>query len=292
MTSKDHETLIRKITWWGIAANVFLAMIKIIVGIIIQSVSLIADGIHSFSDLMTDVAVLISSRAARRPPDENHQYGHGKFETFGSIIIGLVLALVGGGIVWSALLSIIKHEQNYPGFSLIIVALISVGIKEVLFQQTRRIAIKTHSSALFANAWHHRSDAFSSFAVILGGVGSLYGFGYSDHIAGVIVGTMIIIVALKILVEGLKELSEHSLDMSTLNTIENILEEFEGVGLWHQLRTRRIGSELFVDVNIHVKPTLTVLESHKMTQEIEQLIQSKISMPVNTLIHVEPDDHE
>ncbi|MBN2012467.1 cation transporter [candidate division KSB1 bacterium] len=279
---------IRSITLWGVAVNIGLSIIKIIAGSLVYSVGLLADGIHSLSDLITDIAVLVSSRAARRPPDENHQYGHGKFETFGSIIIGIVLIIVGVGIGWSAIKALILQQENYPGVSVVIVASISVIAKEMLFRATRNVAIETHSTSLYANAWHHRSDALSSLAVILGGVGSLFGFGFSDHIAGLFVGVMIVAVAIKILNEGLMELSEHSLDSETITIIQSILEEYDGVNHWHKLRTRKIGAELFVDVHIHVNPMLTVEESHGMTKEIEHLIQTKIKMPVNTLIHVEP----
>ncbi|MFQ6114269.1 MAG: cation diffusion facilitator family transporter [bacterium] len=284
----DDQKRIRGITIWGMVTNILLAIIKTIVGVIVHSVALLADGLHSLSDLLTDVTVLVSNRAARRPPDLNHHYGHGKFEAVGAQLIGLALLLVGVGIGWSALTSLYQHHQNFPGPLVVIIASISVITKEVLFKLTRKIALQTHSSSLYANAWHHRSDAFSSFAVIVGGVTSLFGFGYGDQIAGLIVGMMVMAVAGKILIEEFKELSEHAIDEETMNIIEQILENHQGVFLWHKLRTRKIGSEIFVDVHIHVVPTLTVQESHQMTQEIEQTIKNKISYPVNTLIHVEP----
>jgi len=283
-----EQKRINKITTWGMVINILLSIIKMIVGIIIHSVSLIADGVHSLSDLITDVIVLVSSRAARRPPDINHPYGHGKFETVGSQLIGIALFLVGAGIGWEAIVALYKHEESFPGPFVVVVALMSIVSKEILFQYTRKIAGEIHSPSLYSNAWHHRSDAFSSVAVLIGGILSLVGFGYGDKVAGLVVGFMIMGVAIKIIADGYKELSEHSLDKDTLGIIENILESHSDVMQWHKLRTRKIGSECFIDVHILVAPTITVQESHELTIELEQTIEKKITCPVNTLIHVEP----
>jgi len=279
---------INVITIWGIAINVFLTLIKVVFGIMVHSVALIADGMHSLSDLATDFLVLVSSRAARRPPDQNHQYGHGKFETVGSQIIGSVLFLVGGTICRSAIQSLIQGKEYFPGLIVVVIAFISVVFKEILFRVTRRVALVTHSSSVYANAWHHRSDAFSSLAVIFGGLAGMAGFGYGDQIAGMAVGVMIMLVALKIILEGFKELSEHAIDEEMVNKIREILETHPEVYQWHKLRTRKIGSEIFVDVHILVDPLLTVRLSHDLTKEIEQKIDEILEYPVNTLIHVEP----
>jgi len=287
-TTKSDSEQIRSITVWGIGVNIFLSIIKVIGGILIHSMALIADGIHSLSDLVTDVAVLISSRAARRPPDYNHPYGHGKFETMGAQLIALILLIVGGSIGWSALHSLYDHHQYFLGPFVVIIAFVSVVAKEVLFQYTRKIAQQVHSSSLFANAWHHRSDALSSVAVIFGGVLSLFGFGYGDQLAGLIVGMMVIAVAVKIIIENVKELSEHAIDDEIIQFIKTVLKNHGEVNHWHKLRTRKIGSELFIDVHIQVNPDLSVYKSHKFTKDIEHEIQKNCVYPVNVLIHVEP----
>lgn len=276
------------ITYWGMGVNILLAVLKIFVGALINSVALVADGIHSFSDLVTDVTVLISSRAAQKPPDTDHPYGHGKFETIGTQIIGLVLLIVGAGIGWNALSSLYRHDVSFPGSMVVFMALLSILFKEILFQTTKRIAIKQNSTALYANAWHHRSDALSSLAVLIGGIASMAGFGHGDQIAGLIVGIMIIIVAGKIIFQGLKELSEHAVDETIVESIKEILQNHQRIDDWHKLRSRKIGSQIFLDVHIHVAPELTVLESHNLTTEIEHDIRKSLSVPVNTLIHVEP----
>jgi len=286
--SSQDQKKINSITIWGMVVNIFLAALKILAGSIVKSVALIADGIHSISDLATDVTVLVSSRAARKPADTSHPYGHGKIETMGTLVIGLILLIVGGGIGWSAINSLYHEEKFFPGPVVVIIALISVLAKELLFQFTKRLARQIHSSSLHANAWHHRSDALSSVAVLIGGVLSLVGFGFGDQIAGLVVGIMIIAVAGKILFDGMKELSEHAIDRESIKIIAQILNNHQQVTQWHKLRTRKIGAELFVDVHIHVDPNLSVYESHKFTKEIEALIQEQLPLPVNILIHVEP----
>ena len=287
-TVSQDQKKINSITIWGMVTNIFLSAIKILAGIIVKSVALIADGIHSISDLATDVTVLVSSKAARRPADTSHPYGHGKIETMGTLLIGLILLIVGGGIGWSAINSLYHGEKFFPGPIVVIIAFISLVAKELLFQFTQKLAKQIHSSSLYANAWHHRSDALSSVAVLIGGVLSLVGLGYGDQLAGLVVGIMIIAVAGKILFDGIKELSEHAIDRESLAIIEQTLNDHHEVSLWHKLRTRKIGAELFVDVHIHVDPDLSVYESHKFTKEIEASIQEQLPLPANILIHVEP----
>lgn len=285
--SQDQKK-INSITICGMVINIILAALKILAGSIVKSVALIADGIHSLSDLVTDVAVLVSSKAARRPADTSHPYGHGKIETIGTLIIGLILLIVGSGIGWSAVHSLYHNEKFFPGPTVAIIAFVSVVAKELLFQFTKKLAKQIHSSSLYANAWHHRSDALSSVAVLIGGGLSLFGLGYGDQLAGLVVGIMIIAVAGKILFDGIKELSEHAIDRESIRIIEQTLNNHQEINLWHKLRTRKIGAELFVDVHIHVNPDLSVFASHKLTKEIEELIQEKLPLPVNILIHVEP----
>lgn len=279
---------IRSITILGMACNIFLSILKVLSGLILSSVALVADGIHSLSDLLTDIAVLVSSKAARRPPDENHQYGHGRYETFGSQLIGFTLLIIGAGICWSAAGSLIAQEKYFPGPVVVIVAVISLVLKEILFHLTRKVAIVTRSTSLYANAWHHRSDAFSSLTVIIGGLAGMAGFGYGDQMAGIVVGVMVMVIAVKLIFEGFKEMSEHAIDKTMVHRIQNVFEDHKEVYHWHNLRTRKIGAEIFLDVHIHVDPELTVRVSHELTEELEEKIRNSLQYPVNVLIHVEP----
>ena len=284
-----REKAIRTVTLWGAMINVGLMLLKILVGFFIKSTALIADGVHSLSDLATDFVVLIGTRFSNRPPDETHPYGHGKIETLASLLIAAILLAVGFGFVWSAGSAIYRKEVNYPGVLMLVIAVISVVFKEVIFFSTRKIARSTHSPALYANAWHHRSDSFSSMAVLLGGAASLLGWGYADHMAAIIVGIMIITVGGKIFRDNLIELTEHAADSESVRIIKKILSDESEISGWHALRTRDIGGELCIDVHVIVDPNLTVLESHKISDKIEADIQRELAKPVNILIHIDPN---
>ncbi len=287
-SSATEQKMMKSVTYRGMCINILLSIIKVISGVIVGSMALVADGMHSLSDLLTDIVVLITYKAASRPPDFSHPYGHGKIETIGSVIIALVLFIIGAGIGWSAISSLLRHQVAYPGPMVILIAFISVVAKEALFRVTKKVAIKINSTAAYANAWHHRSDALSSLAVIIGSIVSLFGYGYSDQIAGLVVGIMVAAVAVNILFDAFKELTEHALDEKMISKIREILNENENINHWHKLRTRKIGAQLFVDMHILVDPALSVLESHNITIQIEQKIQEAIRRPINILIHIEP----
>lgn len=285
-----REKEIRRITIWGAFLNVVLSVVKIGVGLLVKSASLIADGIHSFSDLGTDTIVLLSARLSNRPADKTHPYGHQKFETLGAGIMGLFLLAVGLGFIYINGRSIILNEQSFPGPVVVIVAGISVVAKEILFFLTRKVSRKTQSSSLFANAWHHRSDSLSSLAVMIGGAAGLLGYGHADHLAAVVVGFMITGIGGKIIYEGMIELVEHSADEETISKIKDILDSENSIGSWHALRSRKLGGEVFIDVHVCVDPSLSVMESHKITNRIEEKIHSSLKNPVNILIHVDPQE--
>lgn len=285
---KSKFKQIRNITLWGLFLNLFLVVLKFISGTLIKSSALIADGVHSLSDVFTDVTVLVGSRLSNRPADSTHPYGHGKLETISSMMIVLILFGVSGGIIWSAGVSLYRHRPHYPGFMMLVIAGISLLAKELIFLFTIKIARKQHSPVLFANAWHHRSDSLSSGAVLLGGIAGVLGWGYGDQVAAVVVGFMVIGVAGKMLKEGLVELTEHSVDKESIQEIEKVLKKEEEIKSWHALRTRKVGSELIVDVHILVEPNLSVRKSHHITTRVEKKIRERLSRPSNILVHVEP----
>lgn len=284
----EREAKIRSITIWGIFVNIFLAAIKIFFGIIVKSSALVADGFHSISDLATDFIVLVSTSLSNRPPDETHPYGHKKFDTIATQVIGLVLLGVGLIFVWNAGTHIYRGEISYPGFMVLVVAAISVFLKEILFVLTRKISRETYSTALYANAWHHRSDSFSSVAVLIGGIASLLGWGHADHVATIAVGLMIMGVAGKILYDGLIELSEHAADKESIRKIKDVLDRESDVFEWHALRTRKVGGELFVDVHLVVDPEISVRESHEICSKVEKKMLEELTKPTNILIHCDP----
>jgi len=289
---ESREKKIRSITFWGALLNVFLMLLKLISGVLIKSSALIADGVHSLSDLITDFIVLIGTRLSSKPADKTHPYGHGKLETISSQLIALVLLVISFGLIWSAGVSIYRREHNYPGYLVLVVAAVSVITKEIIFFMTRKIARITHSTVLYANAWHHRSDSLSSVAVLIGGIISLLGWGHADQLATIMVGFMIMGIACKILFEGVMELAEHSADKESIQKIEKVLTEEKGISSWHALRTRKLGGELCIDVHVLVDSTLSVLEGHDISVELEKKIKSVLSNPLNILVHIEPDIKE
>lgn len=285
---RDREGKIRSITLWGVLINILLMAVKIFSGVLIKSTALVADGFHSLSDLATDFVVLAGTWLSSRPPDKAHPYGHKRFETLATQVVGLILLVVGCGFIWKASAAIFRGEETYPGGVVLIVASVSVVAKEILFFLTRKISRETHSTALYANAWHHRSDSLSSLAVLVGGVASLLGWGYADNVATVVVGLMIAGVAGRILYEGLIEITEHAADQESIEKIGKILSTEQDVLDWHALRTRKVGGELFVDLHLLVDPEMSVRNSHVICERVEEKIHGELNKPVNVLIHIEP----
>ena len=280
---------IKSITYLGMVVNIILAVIKIVVGYLAGSMALVADGIHSISDMTTDIAVLLGVHFGSKQPDEEHQYGHGRTETFAAAFIGAALIVVGAVMIYRAAIDMAAGKYSTPGFVVLFVALISVVVKELLYRMTKRIAIKSHSSALYANAWHHRSDALSSIAVVAGFVSLKFGFKYGDQMAAVGVGLMIILVAIRIIRDCLSELTERAVDSDTIELIKNIINDNSSIHQWHKLRTRTVGREVFLDLHILVDPDLSIADALQIAENLENTLDEQITRPVNITIHIEPD---
>lgn len=293
-TQISEETRqIRRVTLWGAVANVLLAAVKIVGGELSGSISLVADGIHSLSDLATDVVVVVGVSIGEKPPDASHPYGHGRYETLASILVALALILVGIYVAREAALSMfVHHEDAAPGLVMILLASLSIVVKEALFQVTKVVARRTRSPALLANAWHHRSDALSSVAVLLGGIVGMAGFPHGDHVAGIVVGGMVVVVGGKIGFGNLAELLEHGADQALIEQIRAVLDRHPEVKGWHELRSRKVGREVFADVHVLVSPDLTVRKSHAVADELEEALRRTAKDPINISIHIEPSDDE
>jgi len=286
---KNVGRQIKSVTNLGIATNTALFIIKLIVGFLSGSISLIADGVHSFSDMITDVAVLLGLHFGSKQPDRSHPYGHGRAETFSAGFIALFLFFVGSTMIYYAAVDIAKGNVTIPHTAVLIVAIVSIIAKELLYRATKRVAIRTHSTALYANAWHHRSDAFSSVAVLIGFISLKFGFDYGDQIAAVAVGLMIILVAVHVISDCLRELTEGAVDSGTIEHIENIINANSSIRRWHKLRSRTVGREVFLDLHILVGPDLTIAAAHEIAESLESTLHEQISRPVNITVHIEPD---
>ncbi|MCK4913409.1 MAG: cation transporter [Planctomycetes bacterium] len=286
---KAAEKQIKSVTNLALLVNVALFAAKMTAGILIGSMALVADGIHSLSDMSTDFAVLLGLRISAKEPDQNHPYGHGRAETFSAGFIAIVLISVGIALVYYATIGIAKDNTAKPHAAMLIVAAASIIIKEILYRITKKVAISTHSTALYANAWHHKSDALSSIAVVIGYISLKLGFGHGDQLAAIMVGLMIIIVAVKILGDCLRELGESAVDKKTIENIKNIINENSAVRQWHKLRSRTVGREVFLDLHILVDPNLNITEAHEIAEQLENALHWKMARPVNIIIHIEPD---
>jgi len=288
---------IKRVTYLGAGVNFVLSVVKTVVGLLSGSMALVADGIHSISDMATDAVLLLGVYFGSKEPDPEHPYGHGRLETFSTLFIGLVLVLGGGGIIQRASTAIVKiHSgQIMPediGSGLIWIVVLSIVAKEALYQLTKKVAVGVYSSALYANAWHHRSDAASSVAVLLGFIAMRFGYEHGDHIAAIVVGLMIIFVGARIVGGCLHEFAERSVDSQTIERIEHIISSESRVRQWHKLRTRSAGREIFLDLHILVDPQLNIIDAHKIAESLEEAISEQIVRPVNVMVHVEPDKPE
>ncbi|MBU1261106.1 MAG: cation diffusion facilitator family transporter [Planctomycetes bacterium] len=288
---KNAEALgqIRRVTWIGLAINLILTAAKIIAGFLVSSMALIADGVHSLSDMITDFAVIVGAKIGSKKPDEYHPYGHGWAENFAAIFIALLLAILAGGMIYKAAGSITEQKISKIGYTVLAVAIISIVSKEYCFIITRNVAMKFSSSMVYANAWHHRSDAFSSIAVAIGAVASMFGFGYADQIATIIVGVMIIWVAFKILGDSMGQFTARAVNASTNEQITKIIASQSQIRNWHKLRTRVVGRELFMDLHILVDPELKITEAHDIAESLENELHRQITQPVNITVHIEPN---
>lgn len=283
---------ITSVTNLAVAANIALFILKLSVGLLSGSIALIADGVHSLSDMTTDLVVLVGVHFGLKEPDQNHPYGHGRAETFSAGFIALFLFFVGLAMIYYAAIDIAKGNVTDFHITVLIVAVVSIIIKELLYRLTRKVAIKSHSSALYANAWHQRSDALSSVAVLIGFISLKAGFNYGDQIAAIAVGLMIILVGVRVIADCLRELTESAVDQDTIEHIKSIINADSSIRQWHKLRTRTVGREVFLDLHILVDPDLNVAAAHKISESLEDTLHEQITRPVNITVHIEPDTPE
>ena len=293
-TSAKEVKLGRKVTWVGFWTNALLSLFKIISGVVGRSSAMIADGIHSASDLITDVAVLIVIGVSRKKADSSHSYGHGKIETFVTFLISLLLAAVGIGILVDGVKRAIDFfeggEIPEPTWIALIMAIISILVKEWLFRYTRGAARKISSSAMEANAWHHRSDAFSSLATLAGISGAMFlgpKWRFLDPVAAVFVSILIIVMASKMASSSVKELLEASLPEKEAESIKEIIRSTPGVKDFHRFRSRSNGNTKIVDLHIKLDPDISLKKAHDIATKVENDIKKEFD-PIVVNIHMEP----
>ena len=291
----NREKEIYKVTLVGSAGNVALLTFKFIAGVMGHSSAMIADAVHSLSDFITDIIVLAFVHVSAKPQDVDHDYGHGKYETFASFIIGLALLAAATGIIVSGVAKLIDwaggKQLAAPGWLALAAAIISILFKEVLYRYTVVVGKKLDSQALIANAWHHRSDAFSSIATAVGiGGAILLGQRWTvlDPLASVVVGFMLVKVAYNLLRTSASELTESSLSNDIEQEIVDIICSFPDVSEPHNLRTRRIGNRFAIEAHVRMDGNVPLTVAHDRATAIEQRLRQRYGPQTHITIHMEP----
>ena len=286
---------IYRVTIVGSVVNMLLLIFKFVAGIVGNSAAMVADAVHSLSDFVTDIVVILFVRLSGRPADEDHGYGHGKFETLATLFVSLVLfgvavMLFVGGV--KDIVAVAHGEQlAEPTMVALIAAVISIIAKELLYHYTVKCGKKLNSQVVVANAWHHRSDAFSSIGVLAGVGGAMFlggSWAVLDPIAATIVSLFIVKVAYSLLMPSLEELLERSLSKDVEQRIEQIILSVDGVSSPHHLRTRRIGSAYAIEVHIRMDGNLTLTQAHAVTTAVERLLKQEFGDSTHVGIHTEP----
>lgn len=291
----SREKEIYKVTLVGSIGNAILLTFKFVAGIVGHSSAMIADAVHSLSDFVTDILVLVFVSISAKPQDQSHDYGHGKFETIASFLIALALMAAATGIVVSGIQKLLSwldgNELKAPGWIALWAALLSIIIKELLYQYTMRSGRQLDSQVMIANAWHHRSDALSSIGAAIG-IGLAIGLGQRwtvfDPLASIVVGLMLVKVAYELLKTSIGELTECSLPAETENEIIEIIQSFNDVVQPHNLRTRRIGNRIAIEVHVRMDGQLPLYVVHERATTIEQKLKERFGATTHVSLHMEP----
>lgn len=294
-----NETVkvIRKVTVVGIWINAVLVVLKLFFGYWGDSDALVADGYHSMSDFITDIIVIVFVAASYKKADAGHPYGHGKFETIASVIIGVILLGVGIFIGVDGITTLLRFYNGTPlpcpDIWALYIAIVSILLKEFCFRYTICYGKKLNSPALIANAWHHRSDAISSIATLIGVSSAIFmgaQWHVMDPIASIVIAVMICVSAVKIALPPLNELLETSLPPETIKKIDECIRAVPGVMQVHDLRSRRNGHYCIIDVNIHIDSQISVREGHEIATNVENRLEKEFGSDLIIYVHIEPQD--
>ena len=298
MFSLSHQSEKQKIyttTIIGTIANFLLVLLKFIAGFVGNSAAMIADAVHSLSDFVTDVIVIVFVRFAHKPKDELYAYGYGKYETLATAIIGVLLFIVGSGILWDGGWKIYHYFADgtlpEPHIIAFYMALVSIAVKELLYRYTAAVGRAVKSQVVVANAWHHRSDAMSSIGTAVGIGGAIFfgdGFEILDPVAAIVVSFFIMKVAIQLIIPSLGELLEKSLPEEVQEQIRQIILSYPGVSEPHHLRTRRIGNTYAIDVHLRMDGDMPLRIAHDHVSAIERKIRAAFGMQTHISIHLEP----
>jgi cation diffusion facilitator family transporter len=282
---------VRRITWIGLVGNILITALKLVVGIVGSSQAVVADAVHSLSDMTTDIAILVGVRFWSPPADECHPYGHRRIETIVTVGIGVALAVVALGIAYRGIATVRDEHIEQPGRIALIGAIISIVVKEVLYRWTIAVGRRIKSSALRANAWHHRSDALSSIPAALAVAVAIINprLSFMDHIGAMVVALFILHASWKIIKPALAELTDSSAPADVAGHICRVASGTKDVRDVHALRTRRMGPGIFVDLHITVDGSMSVLQGHDVSEAVKHRIQEQVPNIFDVVVHLEPD---
>lgn len=289
--SSFSQTPKARVTLIGAAINLALSVLKIVGGMALASPALVADGVHSLSDLASDVMVLWGLRHAERAPDDDHPYGHGRFETLATLALAAVLALTGLGILWDGVTHLMAPLQHAPGLAALGIVAVSIVVKEGLYHYTIRVARQTGSALLQANAWHHRTDALSSVVALVGIGASQLGFDWGDPLAAMIIALMLLRVAWRFGKSAADELVDTQAPDALRQALETSLTTSPGVEGLRDLRMRQHGARAVADVSIMVDPLISVTEGHRIAEAARTGALEQVDALEDLIIHVEPAGH-
>jgi len=291
-TTADRTRQIKKITWIGLSVNLVLAALKFVVGFVGASQAVIADAVHSLSDMLTDFSVILGVRYWSAPPDEDHPYGHRKIEAIITVLIGISLAIVALGLGYKALSTVRQPHLRQTAWIALTGPILSIILKEILYRWTIIVGTRVRSTAVIANAWHHRSDALSSVPAVIAVAASAMNpaWAFIDHVGALIISVFILKVSWDIMRPSLEELADRGASLRECAQIEKIAMDVAGVKNVHAIRTRKCGESLYVDLHVVVDPEISVRLGHSISENVEEALLKDGPRILDVVAHLEPDE--
>lgn len=286
---KEKAMRISWITLWG---NLLLSCGKAFAGIYGHSNAMISDAIHSASDVFTTLIVMIGVKIGAKQSDQNHPYGHERFESIAALLLGLLLAIVGLCIGYEAANELFHHAESIPtpGILPLIAAIVSILVKEWMYRVTFQIGKEIQSDAIIADAWHHRSDAFSSIGSLIGIAGARLGFPILDPLAGLVICGFILETSIKIIKEATDKMVDHACDEDMYGQIQEVISHIAGINRIDDMKTRLFGDKIYVDVEVSINGTLTLYEAHQIAEDVQKQIEEQFHEVKHCMVHVNPSD--
>ncbi|MDY6840736.1 MAG: cation diffusion facilitator family transporter [Pseudomonadota bacterium] len=282
-----------RVTVIGMILDAILGVIKVIGGTLFHSQALLVDGIHSFTDVASDVVVLGVMKVSRQEPDDSHPYGHQRIETFGTLVLGSILIAVGAALAWENTLRLIEGNlDTVPGWPVLVAAAVSVASKEWIFRYTRHVGLKIRSDLIIANAWHSRTDAFSSVVVLVSTAGAMLGMVWLDVFAAVVIAGIIIHIGWKFTRDSVAELIDTGLSQDDMKMLTSIARGIDGVRNVHEVRSRRMGHDILLDIHLMVRPEISVSEGHQIGMQVVSSMRDALDNIRDINFHIDAENDE